>query len=146
MYQLLPYPFKVWITSVLAGSTLHVIWIKLFEASSHTVLNGIYPLVFILAVICSGLLSVPAFLLLWFASWVLVKRSFTKLATKSILIMLSSILAFITIRMISGVDEVKFWSSDNLDVLLCYWVVLVAGIIFYKLDSPLQRVRRGIEK
>jgi hypothetical protein len=67
MLQLLRYPFKVWITSVLGGSALYILWIKYFEAS-HTVFNGIYLFTYIMTVVCSGLLSVRAFLFLWFAA------------------------------------------------------------------------------
>lgn len=146
MIQLLPYPFKVWITSVLCGSALYVLWLQFFEASNHTVLNGIYPLAFILAVVGSGLLSVPAFLLLWFGYCFTVKKSFTKLGTKFILVMLSLILAFLTVRMVPGVDNVELWSSDNLDLMMCYWLGLLAGIFIHKLDRSLLNVRRWSEK
>jgi hypothetical protein len=146
MFQLLPYPFKVWITSVVVGSALFTIWIKVFEATSHTVLKDIYLFTFVLTVTCSGLISVPAFLLLWFAYWFTVKKSFTMLATKLLLVLVSLVLAFITIRMMVGVENIKFWSSDNLDLFLCYWLVLAAGIMTYKLDRPLYNTRRQLEQ
>jgi hypothetical protein len=137
MLQLLRYPFKVWITSVLGGSALYILWIKYFEASNHTVLNGIYLFTYIMTVVCSGLLSVPAFLFLWFAYWFLLKRSFGDLAIKFALITLSLILTFITTRMVRGVDENRFWSSDNIELLLCYWTVLIAGIIAYRFQDTI---------
>ena len=146
MLQLLRFPFKVWFTSVIGGSALYVLWIMIFEASDHTVLNGIFPLVFILSVIGGGVLSVPAFLLLWMAYWLLFNSSFTEIATKTTLIILSLILTFITIHMMPGVDEVRLRSSDNLDLLLCYWLTLVFAILNYKLDSPTHRERSGLEQ
>jgi len=116
---------------------LYILWIKYFEASNHTVLNGIYFFTYIMAVVCRGLLSVPAFLFLWLAYWFLLKRSFGDLAIKFALITLSLILTFITTRMVPGVDEIRFWSADNLELLLCYWTVLIAAIIAYRFQNTI---------
>ena len=140
MFQLLPYPFKVWITSIVGGSALYVLWLQFFNESTHTVLNGIYPLVYIMAVIGSGLYSFPAFFLFWFAYSFTVKRAFTKFISKSLLVILSSILAFITVRMVPGVDDVYFWSYDNLDLFLCYGLALTAGVVSHKFDTQLPEV------
>jgi hypothetical protein len=143
MLQLFHYPFKVWITSVLGGSGLFILWIKYFEASNHTVLDGIYLFTYIITVICSGLLSVPAFILLRFSYWFLVNRSIATLASKFALIILSLILTFITTRMVPGVDEIEFWSLDNFEMLLCYWAVLIVGIVTYQFQDNLMKLKRN---
>lgn len=143
MLQLLHYPFKVWMTSVLGGSGLFVFWIRYFEASNHTVLDGIYLFTYIITVVCSGLLSVPAFILLWFSYWFLVKRSIATLASKFALIILSLILTFITTRLVPSVDETEFWSLDNFELLLCYWAVLIFGIITYQFQDNLLTLKRN---
>jgi|GEM_PF-6586903 len=137
MLKLLPYAFKVWISSVLGSSALFTLWVKYFDASNHTVLNGIYLFTYVITVVVSGLLSVPAFLLFLFACWFLAKRSFTRLATNVALIILSLILTFITIRVVPSVDEIKFWSLDNLEIILCYWTGLVVGIISYRFQDTI---------
>ena len=143
MLQLLHYPFKVWITSVLGGSGLFVFWIKYFEASNHTVLDGIYLFTYIITVVCSGLLSVPAFIILWFSYWFLVKRSIATLTSKAALIIISLILTFISTRMVPGVDEIEFWSLDNFELLFCYWPVLIVGIVTHKFQDNFCKLKRN---
>jgi hypothetical protein len=143
MLQLIHYPFKIWITSVLGGSGLFVLWIKYFEASNHNVLDGIYLFTYIITVVCSGLLSVPAFILLWFSYWFLVKRSIATLASKFALLILSFILTFITTRMVPGVDEIEFWGLDNFELLLCYWAVLIVGIVTYQFEDNFLKFKRN---
>jgi hypothetical protein len=143
MLQLLHYPFKVWITSVLGGSALFVLWIKYFESYNDTVLQSIYFFTYILTVVCSGLLSVSAFIILWFSYWFLVKRSIATLASKATLIIISLILTFITTRMVPGVDEIEFWSLDNFELLLCYWLVLIVGIVTYQFQDNFWKLKRN---
>jgi hypothetical protein len=146
MLQLLHYPFKVWITSVLGGSGLFVLWIKYFESSNDTALHSIYLFTYIITIVCSGLLSVPAFIILWFSYWFLVKRSIATLASKVALIVISLILTFVTTRMVPGVDEIEFWSLDNFELLLCYWTVLIVGIVTYQFQDNFLKLKRNFRQ
>ncbi len=131
-------------TSVLIGPLLYIFSIQLFDSQNHTVLNGIYPLIYTLAIILGGLISVPAFILLWTAFMFAVRASVTRLKIKLILVVLSIILSFITTALIPSVDKIEFWSFENIELTLCYSVVLVLSILLYDFDLQLVRLNENL--
>ena len=144
MIDNLRYPFKVWMTSVLLGPLFYILSIQLFHSQNNTVLDGIYPLVYILAVILGGLISIPAFIVLWITFMFAVKASLTRLKIQLLLVVLSLTLSFITTALIPSVDKIEFWSFENIELTLSYSVVLVLSILLYDFDLQLVRLNENL--
>ena len=136
MIQYLRYPYKIWMASVVGGSILFLLWIYVFESSTNTGPNDFYPLALLLAMLVSALLSIPALLILWIAYWITSKNSLSKVQTKITLMILSLLLTIITARMIPSVDHIDVSSRENLEVVVCYSIAAISGIVLFPV-SPI---------
>jgi hypothetical protein len=132
------YPFKVWITSVLVRPIVVVISILMFDADNNTIFNGIYPFLYLMTVVFSGLYSFPCFLFLWLCYHLLSRCNLAPLALRSVLLIISILTCIAVFLVFSFIDTRSIARWDSIRTIGSFAIPLAFGIIVYDLENQQQ--------
>jgi hypothetical protein len=128
------YPFKVWITSVLVGPLVVVISILMFDPHNNTIFNGIYPFLYLMTVVFSGLYSFPCFLFLWLCYHLLSRCDLAPLALRSVLLIISILTCIAIFLVFSFIDTRSITRWDSIRSIGSFALPLIFGVMVYKLE------------
>jgi hypothetical protein len=135
MLQLLPYPFKVWITSVLVGPVL-LLFIVMQPDTTFDV-KDLFGFVqfYLVAVLLGGFCSIPCFLFLWLCYSLLIRWRWTTFAIKAGLLFVSMLCCITVFACFSMVDRQEVWTVANLKLMIAFAIPLAFGVTLYKLKK-----------
>ncbi len=125
------YVLKVWFTSAIIGSTLFY-WSTYFfnhDVITHGGQAGDRLAIYLLTLMFSLVLSIPALILLGLSIYALLE---TRLAFKTIRLLLS-LIAVLLCALTFGLFAEFSYGSKDLILIPCYALPLVAGVFSYQL-------------
>jgi hypothetical protein len=125
---------------VLVGPLLFIALILMFNADNYTILNDIYPLLYLFTVVVGGLFSSPSFLILWLCYHLLTKYNIQPKTMRLWLLVLSLLCCVTNLLLFSSIDPGHVWTAGDIKLIAAYALPLVFGVIVYKLDKPNQDV------
>ena len=133
-YKITYYAAKVWLSSVMIAPTLLFI-IALFKYKEADID------IFFIAIISGGVISLPCFLFLYFICKYILKLTTNIRTIKLILVPVGILLTYMPFLII---DNFNFLLDNDLlsqSFFISYCVVIIAGILFYRLDfiSPIEK-------
>ena len=129
------YPLKVWATTMIIGALLFCLYAALLS-TNHTVFNGAWIMTYLLAVGVGALVSLPALgiFYLYFINMSNLHR-LNGLVFKLLMAVFNVLICFLTFCAIRLVDHQMVWSMNDLLLVLCYVVPIIASVMFYNARS-----------
>jgi len=132
IYDAFRYSLKVWLTSVILSPILYVLVDSVLNPKYISGLLGIFG--FISYSIPYGLmLSIPSWGLLWISCIFINKRTATVRLKKIILSIIGAILSLLPFYLLFHLDDDNA-HEDVITWSICYSVIIIAGVWFYKLS------------
>jgi hypothetical protein len=122
MKQALIFSLKVWVTAVIIGPVLYILTTRIMGQVSH---NDIELLE--ISIILGGVLSIPSWLLFFIATVQINKVTYILVAKKLIITFIGIVFTLLPFY--------TFFKGTPSEWSICYCVVIVAGIWFYKLNE-----------
>jgi len=131
MKQEAKYVFNIWLTSAIVGSTLFYWGTYLFspDVITHGGQAGDRLAMYLLTLVFSLVLSIPALILLGLSTYVLLE---TQLAFKTIKVVLS-LVCILLCTLTFGVFSAFSFSGKDVIIIIFYTLPLVVGVFLYKL-------------
>lgn len=126
------YPFKIWATAAVLGSTLFYWGTYFYDFDVITHGSKISDLIamYLTTIVVAFIFSIPTVLLLWAYIHLLTK---TTLAYKTIKLLIAIACAFLCT--ITFLVFSKSLDKSTLLIILCYSIPLIAGVFIYKLNT-----------
>lgn len=134
MLQLFQYPFKVWITSVLVGSFLLLLWSQQSNLLEYVFSVDFVQFYFLTALI-SCIVSIPCLLLLWVCYVLLRGRGRQPKAIRLSLLIVALLCCSAVFIIVSRPDILNVTSGGAYSAIGAYALPLAVGVIAYKQDQ-----------
>jgi len=132
----LGYATKVWLTGTVFGPVLFLVWegLQHFSNPQYTLIEGDWgdsAEFFLLMVLFGMLFSLPSWLVLWLATVWANRTSWTETARRLLLVGVATVLTILPFPLFGG--EMLWGGSESWMLILCYWLAIAAGILYFRL-------------
>ena len=126
------YPFKIWLTGAIIGSTVLYSSLLLFHSASNQGDRIGDSIVFYMVVLLISLFgSLPAFLILWLSTHLLCKTRFSSQLIRLLLSILCIVLCTLSFAILPQFDI----NLGDFSLVLFYSIPLIASIYYFKFND-----------